>query len=89
MQYKINLEEPAYNDSVYSAEVVENDISRRISVKENDQTKCYVLDENGRLVITINGRNIEMDYEEAQFIMMGLMVEAFDIGVEAEVIEVV
>lgn len=86
MQYNIIYDDQTGSEDKYTAEVYENDFERRVGIRENGNIKCYVLDEKGKLTITLGKeKSLELSYEEAQSILMGLMVEAYDVGVEMEI----
>jgi len=88
MQYKLNYNDLSETTDEYMADVYDTDFSRRVSIKENAQVKCYVLDEAGKITITLKDRNIELSHEEARDIMMGLLVESHDVGINVEIVDV-
>lgn len=88
MQYKLNYNDLSETSDEYMADVYDTDFSRRVSIKENGQVKCYVLDEAGKITITLKDRNIELSHEEARDIMMGLLVESHDVGINVEIVDV-
>lgn len=81
--YKI-IYEDLQDKEVYEAEVYGHDTARRVVIKQ-ENTKCHLVEGNGRILITVNKKNIELDYEEAKLVLMGLLAEGFDVGVDVSI----